>query len=51
MARKQAPLGNSTVTEHMKVNERKADPLVRFQQKWWVAIGLLVGFGLPTLIG
>ena len=33
------------------VNDLKADPLVRFQHKWWVAIGLLVGFGLPTLIG
>jgi stearoyl-CoA desaturase (delta-9 desaturase) len=33
------------------VNDLKADPLVRFQHKWWGVIGLVVGFGLPALIG
>ena len=33
------------------VNDLKADPLVRWQHKWWGVIGILVGFGLPSLIG
>ena len=40
--------GESPLTN---VNDLKRDPLVRFQHKWWVAIGLIVGFGLPSLIG
>ena len=40
--------GESPLTN---VNDLKKDPLVRFQHKWWAAIGLIVGFGLPTLIG
>ena len=33
------------------VNDLKADPLVRWQHKWWGVIGIVVGFGLPALIG
>ena len=33
------------------VNDLKADPLVRWQHKWWGVIGIAVGFGLPALIG
>jgi len=33
------------------VNDLKKDPLLRWQHKWWGVIGVLVGFGLPTLIG
>ena len=33
------------------VNDLKADPLVRWQHKWWGGIGIAVGFGLPALIG
>ena len=40
--------GESPLTN---VNDLKRDPLVRFQHKWWAAIGILVGFGLPALIG
>ena len=40
--------GESPLTN---VNDLKRDPLVRFQHKWWTAIGILVGFGLPALIG
>ena len=35
----------------INVNDLKADPLIRWQHKWWGAIGIMVGFGLPTLIG
>ena len=40
--------GESPLTN---VNDLKRDPLVRFQHKWWAAIGILAGFGLPALIG
>ena len=40
--------GESPLTN---VNDLKRDPLVRFQHKWWAAIGILVGFGIPALIG
>ena len=33
------------------VNDLKADPLVRWQHKWWGVIGIVVGYGLPALIG
>ncbi len=33
------------------VNDLKADPLVRWQHKWWGVIGIAVGFGLPARIG
>ena len=33
------------------VNDLKIDPLLRWQHKWWAVIGILVGFGLPALIG
>ncbi|MEE2948329.1 MAG: fatty acid desaturase [Verrucomicrobiota bacterium] len=33
------------------VNDLKADPLVRWQHKWWGVIGIGFGFGLPALIG
>lgn len=28
-----------------------ADPLVRWQDRWYIAIAVAVGFGLPTLVG
>ena len=40
--------GESPLTN---VIDLKRDPIVRFQHKWWAAIGILVGFGLPALIG
>ena len=33
------------------VNDLKNDPLVRWQHKWWGVIGIVVGYGLPALIG
>ena len=33
------------------VNDLKADPLMRWQHKWWGVLGIGIGFGLPTLVG
>ncbi len=33
------------------VRDLKADPIVQWQHRWYKSIGLIVGFGLPTLIG
>ena len=33
------------------VNDLKNDSLVRWQHKWWGVIGIVVGYGLPALIG
>ena len=32
-------------------NDLKSDPLITWQHKYWAPLGILVGFGLPTLIG
>mgnify|MGYP001967157485 CR=1 FL=1 len=33
------------------VKDLESDPLVMWQDRWWIELGLLVGFGIPTLIG
>ncbi len=33
------------------VKDLESDPLVMWQDRWWIEVGLLVGFGIPTLIG
>ena len=43
------PIGGDVPLTNVK--DLKADPLVRWQHKWWGVIGIVVGFGLPTLIG
>ena len=43
------PIGGDVPLTNVK--DLKADPLVRWQHKWWGVIGIVVGFGLPALIG
>tara|TARA_Y100000588_G_scaffold129149_1_gene141433 strand:+ start:1153 stop:2322 length:1170 start_codon:yes stop_codon:yes gene_type:complete len=33
------------------VKDLKADALVMWQHRWWIELGLLVGFALPALVG
>ena len=33
------------------VKDLESDPLVMWQDRWWIELGLLVGFGIPTLVG
>ncbi|MBT4224943.1 MAG: acyl-CoA desaturase, partial [Opitutae bacterium] len=33
------------------VKDLQSDKLVMWQHRWWAVIGVVVGFGLPTLIG
>ena len=34
----------------MKIDDLRRDPLIRFQHKFWLAIGLAFGIALPTAI-
>ena len=43
------PIGGDVPLTNVK--DLKADPLVRWQHKWWGVIGIVVGYGLPALIG
>ena len=33
------------------VKDLASDPLVMWQHRWWIHLGVLIGFGVPTLVG
>ena len=33
------------------VKDLEADPWVIWQNRWWIELGILIGFGVPTLVG